>query len=138
MRLVKLNADEFPEERHLLAYFDRELSSRTPPGLFRFTKGRIAEGALDPGETVLFSYRGRLRFVAQTETARMDNSYLPDDDYPHCFIINMKTVRSVDVPLEELENRLRAEAGLDVSLRGHGWTRIPDSQRAERAVEALL
>jgi hypothetical protein len=137
MRLVKLSTDEFPEESDHLAYFNRELPARRSPGLFRF-KGRIAEEALDPGETVLFSYRGRLRFVAQAETGRMDNVHMPHVDYPHSFVINLQTVRPTDVPLNELENRLRAEAGLDVSLRGQGWTRSPDSERAEQVIAALL
>jgi hypothetical protein len=137
MRLVKLSTDEFPEESDLLVYFDRVLPARTPPGLFRF-KGHIADGALDPGETVLFSYRAHLRFVARAETGRMDNTQIPHVDYPHCFIINLQTLRPANVPLDELENRLRMEAGLDVSLRGQGWTRIPANEHAEQLIEALV
>jgi hypothetical protein len=137
MRLVKLSTDEFANERDVLDYFDRELPSRTPPGLFRFRR-QIAEDGLEPRETILFSYRGHLRFVAQAETGRMDNVHMPHPDYPNCFVINMQALRRANVPLAELEERLRAEAGLDLSLRGQGWTRIPDSDRAAQVIEALL
>jgi hypothetical protein len=137
MRLVKLSTDEFPEESDLLAYFDQELPARKPPGLFRF-RGHIAEEALDPGETVLFSYRGRLRFVARAETGRELNTQMPHVDYPYCFVIDMPTLRRADVPLDHVEHRLQTEAGLNGSLRGQGWTRIPDSQQAEQVINTLV
>jgi hypothetical protein len=137
MRLVKLSTDQFPEETDLLAFFDQKLPARNPPGLFRFAKRRIAEGSLAPGETVLFSYRGHLRFIAQTKTGRMDNVYMPHPDYPCCFIMNLQTLRRANVALAELESPLRTQAGLKVSLGGRGWTRIPDGKRTELVIAAL-
>ena len=138
MRLVKLSTDEFTEEADLKAYFTQELPRRNPPGLFRLPTGWIGQEALEPGETLLFSYRGRLRFVAKAETGWMDNTAMPHPNYPYCFIISLSSVREADVLLTEVEQRLRAEAGLRKSLQAQGWTRIPDSDRAEQIIEALL
>lgn len=138
MRLIKLSTDEFPEEADLQAYFTQVLPNRQPPGLFRLPRGWIGEDGLDVGETLLFSYRGRLRFVGEAETGRMDNTYLPDENYPYCFVINMRSARRANVPLNEVEQRLRAEAGLTKSLQAQGWTRIPDSDRAEQIIKALV
>jgi hypothetical protein len=74
VRLIKLSTNEFPGEANLLTYFAQELQDRKPPGLFRLPTGWIGKDALHEGETLLFSYRNRLRFVAKAKTGRMDNT----------------------------------------------------------------
>jgi hypothetical protein len=138
LRLIKLSTDEFPEEAEIQAYFVKELQGRNPTGLFRFPKGWIGENNLSEGETLLFSYRNKLRFVAKAKTGRMDNTYMPHQDYPFCFEINMKTLRNADIPLDEVEHQLRTHAGLQKSLHAQGWTMIPDSERAEEIINALV
>ena len=105
---------------------------------FSSSDGRSQDAGLEAGETVLFMYRSRLRFVAKAETGRMDNTYLKQADYPYCFVIDLRTLRPTDMPVEDLERRLRAEAGLQKSLQGQGWTIIPDSERAEEVIDALI
>jgi hypothetical protein len=138
MRLVKLSPKEFPEESDLLTYFAEELPSRNPPGLFVFPKGWIAQGELDPGETVLFSYRGRIRYIAKAATGRRANQSQKPDLYPNCLEINMESVRQTDFAVGDLEKHLRDEMSLEKCLeRSQGWPRIPDDPRAERIVQSL-
>jgi hypothetical protein len=137
MRLVKLSTKEFPQEAALLAFFNQVLWGRNPPGLFQLPSGWIGEVGLDKGETLLFTYRGRLRFVAKAETGRMDNIYMPNPAYPYCFVVDRNSLRQADVPVEEVERQLRDKAGLQKSLQAHGWTKIPDSESAEAVINTL-
>lgn len=136
MRLVKLT-DELLGGA-LDDYFDNVLPGRRPPGLFRCPRGRIAEDALAEGETLLFSYAGRLRFVARSLSTRLEHTFLPDDKYPHCFIVDLQSVRRANVPLDEVESKLREAHCLDKSFRSRGWTIIDDSSRAEQVINSLL
>jgi hypothetical protein len=68
----------------------------------------------------------------------MPNTLMPHVDYPYCSVINMPTLRRADVPLDQVEHRLQTEAGLDGSLRGRGWTRIPNSQQAEQVINTMV
>jgi len=133
MRLVKLSKDKFADEAAVDAFFTGELSRRTPPGLFLIGQ-QIAADGLAAGETVLFSYDGRLRFVARAISGREDNIYLPQADYPHCIVLNPGSVRRADGPIPDLERRLAA-AGVQVPLRGRGWTRLPDGEPAASVIE---
>jgi len=135
MRLVKLT-DELLGGA-LNDYFDNVLPARHPPGLFRCPRGPIARNALATGETMLFSYRGRIRFVARAGSGRMMNTYLPDAKYPHCFLVNLQTLRRVNASVEEVEARLRDRNCLDKSFRSRGWNIIDDTEEAERIVAAL-
>jgi hypothetical protein len=63
MRLVKRSTDEFPDDHDLVAYFREVLPARDAPGLFFFGR-QIGGDALEPGETLLFCYRGSIRYVA--------------------------------------------------------------------------
>lgn len=72
MRLVKLSIDEFADETELQNYFNNRLPKRSPKGLFIFGN-QVARNGLKPGETILFSYRNKLRYVAKAKTGRMEN-----------------------------------------------------------------
>jgi Predicted restriction endonuclease len=136
MRLVKLSTIEFEDENVLQRYFSEELHNREPKGLFVFGR-QIAANGIEPGETILFSYRSKLRYVGKAKTGRTDNSHPDYPEYSHCFVIKLP-VREANVSLEEVERKLRAEASLQKSLAGQGWTKIPDSERAEKVIEDLL
>ncbi|GAB7026700.1 hypothetical protein [Geobacter toluenoxydans] len=109
MRLIKLSVEEFESDLKLDEYFSKELPKRNPPGLFRFTEGRIAEGRIVPGETILFSYRNSLCFITTAKTGRMLNTYMPAIEYPYCVVIDLPP-RKVNVPIEDLELMLQEKA----------------------------
>jgi hypothetical protein len=136
MRLVKLSTDEFPEDHDLIAYFRDVLPARNPPGLF-FLGHQIGGDALEPGETLLFCYRGNIRYVAKAETGRMDSPPAKQDAYPHCFVINLQSVRATELPLAEVERELQEKAALTKSMQGRAWTKI-HGDRAEQVIEALM
>jgi hypothetical protein len=144
MRLVKLSpADaDFTNEEALHNYFigNGKLRAGIPPGVFAFKKGHIKENELAPGETILFSYLSKLRYVARAKTGRTVNEYphRSPKEYHYCFLVDLGSMRKADVSLQEVERRLRAQAGLQKSLQGQGWTHIPDSKQAETVIAALL
>jgi hypothetical protein len=143
MRLVKLSpADaDFTNEEALHNYFigNGKLRAGIPAGVFPFKKGHIKENELAPGETILFSYLSKLRYVAKAKTGRTVNEYphRSPKEYHYCFLVDLGSMRKADVSLQEVERRLRAQAGLQKSLQGQGWTRIPDSKQAETAIGEL-
>jgi hypothetical protein len=136
MRVAKLSPDVFADEAVVHAFFRTELPRRNPPGLFH-VGSQIAEDRLSVGETLLFTYRGRLRFVGRTATGRLANTFGLQPEYPYCFIVETGSVRPADASLAEIEQALAA-VGVSVSLAGQGWTRVPDSPAAERAIEDLV
>jgi hypothetical protein len=136
MRLVKLGTREFPNQSDPQAFFAQELPSRKPPGLFPCKQ--IGKNGLQPDETVLFTYRCRLRFVAKAKTGRKNNIYVRQADYPHCFEIDMKSLRRADVPLEEVEHQFRSQSGFQKSRRAQAWTRISGSDQAKQIIDTLL
>jgi hypothetical protein len=73
MRVAKLSTQVFADEAAVDAFFTADLPHRNPLGLFH-VGGQIAEDGLAPGETILFTYRGRLRFVGRAASGRLDNT----------------------------------------------------------------
>jgi len=136
MRLVKLSPSVFKNESELQDFFDNGLGNQKPKGLFIFRGRHIAPNGLYPGETVLFSYRNKLRFVAKAETGRKDNVYGKRKKYPYCFVVKLP-VRKTCVSLEEVERKLHIQADFQKSLSGQVWTKIADSEQAERVIVNL-
>ena len=136
--LLRLTADRDSDEASLQAFFTEDLPGRNPPGLFPFPRGRIGDGGLARGETVLFSFQSKLRFVAKAGTGRIANIYMLQAECPHCFVIDLTSLRRADCPLRLVDEALSAEAGLQRSLLGQGWTKFPDTQRAEAIINRLI
>ena len=139
MRLIKLSREEFGTADELEKYFSETLPNRNPPGLFRITNGRISEDGLLPGETILFSYNNNICFITTAKTGRMSNTYMPDEDnkYPYCFKIDLPP-RKASIPLEDLERKLQEMISFKKSYKGSGWTKIPDGELTDQAVEKLF
>ena len=125
MRVAKLSSDVFANDAAVDAFFTAEFARRNPPGLFLVGRQVAADG-LAPEETVLFTYRGRLRYIARVVSGRQDNTFARQASYPYCFFLDPSSVRHADATLAEVEQALAA-AGTAVSLAGRGWTRVPDS-----------
>lgn len=76
MRLIKLNKEEFNKEEDVDHFFGPDLKSnrslleqREPPGAFFFGGKKIGEGGIQEGETLLFTYDGKLRKTCE-ETSK--------------------------------------------------------------------
>jgi hypothetical protein len=135
MRIAKLSDNEFPDVAALDAFF-AGLPNRNPPGLFLIPAGQIRAGGLAVNEWVLFTFLARLRYVARAASGRQANTFEPRQDFPYCFIVNLSSIRPVDLPLSELEQRFRA-AGVSRALAGRGWTEI-DSAAADQVIAELV
>src|SRR5207302_3784253 len=98
MRVAKLSPEVFPDDGAVDAFFTADLPHRNPPGLFHVGE-QIAADGLAPGETLLFTYRGRLRFVGRAATGRLDNTFGLQAEYPFCFIVEPGSIRPADASL---------------------------------------
>jgi len=140
MRFIKLSTDEFPTEEDLQEYFSDELPSREPPGRFVFPMGRIGEDGLRAGETLVFTYEARIRYVAEAKTGVLKNADDPETaEYPVYFVINMETLRPTDVPLQKLEELLAREKIYSKNLvHSQAWVPIQHDTRAQELLEGLI
>lgn len=140
MRIIKLNIiKEFPTFEQLVHYFEYDLPSRNPPGKFLLPKGWIAEGGLEPGERVLFSYKCRVRFVAHAASGRIKNTDEEQKNYPCFFTIDLSSVQQTDFSLKKLEDLLRHEANENKRIvRTQGWPRIIETKIIKSVVESLI
>lgn len=145
MRLVKLSTDEFPEIRDVEHFFGdsrmivrdiEPLKIRVVPGKFYFGNQISADG-LSHGEALLFTYQGKTRFIARAASGREDAEHA--GGFQHYFVVDMKSLeRTIEVTIDELEEKLRAEGLLHKSLKGHAWVRIPDSELLESILKTLV
>ncbi|MCB0195750.1 MAG: hypothetical protein KDJ65_27620 [Anaerolineae bacterium] len=125
MRIIKLSEEIFSDLDDVMEFFRDYLPQRDPPGKFRITEGRIAQGGLEPGEEVLFSYNGKIYFMAQSATGRLANEDKHKDEYPFYFLVDMDTLRPVGMSLHDVEQRYHHETGETKSLvQTRGWPKI--------------
>ncbi len=125
MRVVKLSEEIFPELENVMMFFRDDLPERNPPGKFRITERRIAQDGLEPGEEILFSYNGQIYFIAQSSTGRLENEDEHQNEYPFYFLVDMDTLRSVDISLHDVEQKYHQETGETKSLvQTQGWPKI--------------
>jgi hypothetical protein len=132
MRLVKLSTQHFANEKELDDYFEDELNGR-----WRFYfNTQIRKNGIMPGETVLFSFQGRLLYVAKTKTGRISDRHREKGKYQNYIVIGTP-IRRIDISLEEFERKLEAKANLKISLKGQGWNIIGDGKRTEKVVDSF-
>lgn len=138
MRLVKLSTVEFENIADVNDYFAVQLPARTPPGQFRIPKGWIAQDGLNRGDVLLFSFNSRVVRVARSASGRLQNSDEYQVDYPHYFVVDLKTVRQVDFSVVDLEGEMQQMCGVTKSIAvAQGWVRLPDTSVAIQAIERL-
>src|SRR5437763_255746 len=121
MRVAKLSEDVFADEAAVGAFFTNVLPHRNPPGLFHIGT-QIAEDGLVPGERLLFTYHGHLRFVGRAATGRLPNTFGLQNEYPYCIIVAPQSIQPANASFAQIEQALAA-VGVTVSLAGQGWTR---------------
>jgi hypothetical protein len=132
MRLIKLSTQHFANEKQLDGYFKRELNGKRR---FYFNT-QIREDGIMPGETVLFSLRGRLLYVAKATVGRTRDPERKKGKYQNYIVIGTP-IRKLDVSLEEFERKLETKANLKISLKGQGWNIIEDSKRTEKTIDSF-
>jgi hypothetical protein len=127
MRIVKLSYDmEFEEPKDVEDFFEDELPNRSN-GRFRITKGRIRSDGLEIGEEILFSFEGRVYYIARAASERLENHDEFSDKLPYYFEVDRSTLRRVRITLDEIEQRFQAETGRAIILRQtRGWPEIQD------------
>ncbi|MCB0170064.1 MAG: hypothetical protein KDJ97_05885 [Anaerolineae bacterium] len=125
MRIVKLSEEIFSDLESVMRFFRDYLPQRDPPGKFRITEGRITQDGLEPGEEMLFSYNGTIYFIAQSATGRLENEDEHQNEYPFYFLVDMDTLRPVEISLHDVEQRYHQETGETKSLvHTRGWPKI--------------
>lgn len=137
MRIVKLSKEEFGTLQDVRSFFldkdDKDgIRRRKPPGKFRVTKGRIAPGALEVGEPLVFTYEARVVF-----TARAGNKLVPNNDqerekYPSYLVVDLDTLCEADEDLHDVERQYidATRAGVNL-VRSQGWNGLVDSAHTE-------
>lgn len=143
MRLIKLSKKEFNKEEDVDHFFGPDLKSnrslleqREPPGAFFFGEKKIGEGGIQEGETLLFTYDGKLRFIAKSASGRLT---MPGKErFPNYFVIDLASLRqSKPLSLEDLENLFETERK-DKSFKGRAWVTIPETTANLDTVSKLM
>jgi len=138
MRIVKLSEKIFPELEDVMEFFKNSLPNWNPPGKFRITDGRIARDGLQPGEEVLFSYSGIIRYIARSATGCRKNEDEYQSEYPFYFLVEMNTLQSIEISLRDVEQRYHHETGETKSLvQTQGWPKIENRIFANNLWESL-
>ncbi len=128
MRIVKLSDNEFASGEDVKKYFEEELRSRHPPGKFLVTKGRIARNTLDPGERLIFTYRGHVIYTAIAKTGREDNSDDRAKTHPYYIVVDLSTLQAADATYTALRQKYNVLSNAEIA--GRGWNILPATQHS--------
>ncbi|HYV37563.1 MAG TPA: HNH endonuclease [Gemmataceae bacterium] len=130
MRIVKLTNAEarFTTLDGVRRFFLEEMPSRTPPGKFRVTPGRIAKDGLEPGEPIVFTFQARVVFTARAASGLLSNDDEESEKYPTCFLVDLSTLCEANEDFHDVERRYNQAASASVILvESQGWNSLPDS-----------
>ncbi len=139
MRIIKLSSKDidFPDRASVDTYFEVKLPNRNPAGQFLLTQGRIADGGIETGEAIIFSYATEITHIARATTGRCAHGGDDNRTYPFFFVVDMKTLSSAQGNLSDVEARLTALGLRKKIVRTQGWPRIPDSPEVDRIWNGL-
>jgi hypothetical protein len=140
MRIIKLSKKDKDMATPLRVdnYFENTLPNRTPPGKFLVTKGRIAENGLHYSEKLIFSYEGKIIYVAKILSSRNENVGFDSADYPFYFTIDLSTLSRAKGTLMGLEDKLGQKGLLSKNIvQSQGWPRLEDSPALDLIWEDL-
>jgi hypothetical protein len=132
MRIIKLGKGEFKNRDEVENYFQSVLYERNPEGKFWLPTKKM----IDKDEFLMFSYEKIVRFTAIAKTGLLENNDDRADDYPYCFVIDMSSLQSANISLEQVEDELKDVYGKSIASV-QTWSKIPDSSKAIELWESL-
>lgn len=134
MRIIKLSPDDVDMTTRdaVDIYFTKTLPSRTPAGQFLLTRGRIRKDGLKPQEPLVFSYLGKIVYLAKAGSKRMETSGNDAPQYPFYFCVDTTTIQKGTGTLDEFEKQVDA-ANLSEGniVKSQGWPMLADSPGLE-------
>jgi hypothetical protein len=140
MRIIKLS----PEDPDMLNrekvndYFNRKLRARNPKGQFLLKKGWISKKGITEGELIVFSYKGKLKYLAMASSERIDNKGDESNEYPQYFCIDVETITPAKGSLKDLEAILHEKEMTKKSLvKCQGWPIIKESPEVKKICESF-
>ncbi|HUO78196.1 MAG TPA: hypothetical protein VMU21_11545 [Thermodesulfovibrionales bacterium] len=130
MRIIKLSPkDRSMTNRDMVDYYFNEELPNREHGQFLFTKGRIKEEGIAPGEMLVFSYNGDIVYLALSESERHANTGPEASEYPFYFCVDIKTIIEGKGNLKQLENEIKVNKNI---VKTQGWPTIKDSLEIKR------
>ena len=141
MRLIKLSTEEFKADEDVHNYFNNrnsEFHSRGMNGVFIFPNGWIAKNSIEPNDTILFSYRGNILYVAKTCSELLPWNGKESEAYPNYLEIDLESLKQVSFSVADLETELRNKTGFTNSIaKSQGWPILPDDSKTVAVVNML-
>jgi hypothetical protein len=132
MRIIKLSKDDdsFRSAAEVTRFFQEELYERDPVGDFGVTPAKQYMPDIQKGTLLIFSYQTTCMFVGRAAEPMAywdpkDKSF--DPNWPASVVVDMPTLRAVDVKLHDFERALKKATGYKKSIVAYrGWAHIPD------------
>jgi hypothetical protein len=132
MRIIKLGKGEFKNRGEVENYFQSVLYERNPEGKFWLPNKKLIE----KDELLMFSFEKIVRFTAIAKTGLLENDDDGADNYPYCFVIDMPSLQSTNISLEQVEDELKNVYGKSIASV-QTWSKIPNSSKAIALWESL-
>ncbi len=134
MRIIKMSREQgFSSPDDIRNFFETELSSRDERGKFRITSGRISGDSFHKEEMLVFSYLTTIYFIARSASTLQSNKDSECKDYPYFFIIDVDSIRHVEMTsLHDIERLARKHGKQKINLvKSQAWPLIDDSNLAQ-------
>jgi hypothetical protein len=100
-------------------------------------QGRIADGGIETGESIIFSYETVITHIANASSDRLANTQSDSGTYPFYCLVDMSTICLAQGNLTDVEAAL---AGMGIQkniVRTQGWPRIQDSPAIDQIWNSL-
>jgi len=126
MRIIKLGTSEFSNFEEIEFFFSDDLPNRKPSGKFLIPSPLIGKSGIETGEQLLFSFKGIIYFAALSASQRMDNQDKNADKYPYYFLIDLKSLKRINISLIEIEEILLQHDKAMSIVKSRSWPKITD------------
>jgi predicted HNH restriction endonuclease len=138
VRVIKLSDidDESRDNAAVDDFFTCKLRERE--GKFHLPRGHIERGKLAPKELLVFSYKGELKYIAESASELLDNTDSQKETYPQYFQVAVRSIVKVSGRLSELADALRQTGLLERTLQGQGWNTVSEEGSRREKLEATL